>query len=560
MTGVGALPMRDYQREDVEAVEAAWRRGLRRPAVVAATGLGKSVEIAHLIKRWQEGEHWPATPRGRRRALVLAHRTELVEQNAAKLRSVAPGLRIGIVKAERNETLADVISASVPTLASERRRRMLSNVGLVVVDEAHHATAASYMSILRHYGCFNDGAVAAGYTATMTRGDASALGDVWQDVVATRDVAFGVANGWLVRPHCIHVRVDDLDLSKVKTSRGDYQANDLGDAIEHSLAPEAVVKAMREHAVGRPTILFAPLVRTAELFRDTLIAEGFSAAMVCGETPADERKKILDDFRAGKVQVLCNAMVFTEGTDLPLASCIVVARPTKSKGLFIQMVGRGLRPHRESGKVDCLVLDVVGASKRVGLTLPVELFGEQSAEREPDDKIEKDDLVEEESVSLGSAGLDDTSWINGPLTTEVVDLFHASDSAWMRTRAGVWFLAAGERYIAIVPGELGGYDVVGMHKSVVGDSRWVVRGVSDLAYAMAWAEGDVQPAERTLSARERSWRARRPSEKMRTFAWRLGLTVPDGALSGEVSAMITVALASHRIDSRLPAYAMAGAR
>jgi len=99
-----------------------------------------------------------------------------------------------------------------------------------------------------------------------------------------------------------------------------------------------------------------------------------------------------------------------------------------------------------------------------------------------------------------------------------------------------------------------------MHKSVVGDSRWVVRGVSDLAYAMAWAEGDVQPAERTLSARERSWRARRPSEKMRTFAWRLGLTVPDGALSGEVSAMITVALASHRIDPRLPAYAMVGAR
>src|SRR5689334_24848958 len=183
----------------------------------------------------------------------------------------------------RNETQADVVIGSVQTLAGERRRNMISNVDMVIVDECHHATAPTYRAILQHYGAMapgapgpwrpGDPAVALGVTATMVRGDRAALGQIWQDVVFTRDYAFGVANGWLVRPRCEYVRVDGLDLSKVKTSRGDYQAADLGEALEDSMAPEAIVKAMREHAIlpdgsVRPTIAFTPLISTAEMLRD----------------------------------------------------------------------------------------------------------------------------------------------------------------------------------------------------------------------------------------------------------------------------------------------------
>lgn len=553
----GMLALRDYQREAVEAVEAAWwSRGMRRPAVVLPTGSGKTVAFAHLAARYL------ASVAGRgRRVLVVAHRTELIEQAAAKLRSVAPGARIGIVKAQRNQTLADIVVASVPTLASERRRRMVSNVGLVIVDECHHGVARSYVDVLMHYGCMNGDAKAVGFTATMSRGDSKALGEVWEDVVYQRSIADMVGAGWLVRPRGLRVRVDDLDLRGVKRRGGDYAEGQLGEAIEASMAPETVAKAVREHASDRPTLLFAPLVSTAEVFREALEAEGFPSAMVCGETPPDERRRAVEAFMDRRTQVLCNAMVFTEGTDLPLASCVVVARPTTNAGLYVQMVGRVLRP--APGKDDALVLDVVGASQRHALAAHVELFGEESVRDLDAEGVERDlddDLDEGELTLASGLGLDvdDPSWVNGPIVAEVVDLFHGSDSAWMRTRAGVWFLAAGERYVAIVPGDPnreGGYDVVAMHRYVVGESRWVMRGVSDLAYAMAWAEGDVTPAERLTARRERSWRARRPSERQRDLARRYGIMISPDMHSGEVSNRISVAMASTRIDVRLPAYA-----
>lgn len=538
------IKLRPYQRDAVAAFHKAHRDGVRRPAGVLATGAGKSLIIGETARTSPHGAA------GGKRTLVVAHREELVQQNAAKVRDVAPGLRVGIVQAGMNQVQAHVISASVQTLASPGRRAQLRDVGLVIVDEAHHAPAASYLAVLDHFGCMTDGARALGLTATMTRGDEKALGDVWQDVVYVKDTAELIAEGYLVRPKAIRVRVEDLQLGKVRKVAGDYSQKGLGDAIEDSMAPKKIVEALREHAPDRQTLLFAPLVHTAEIIRDALREGGFTAELVHGGTPTEERRRLLDAYRRGSVQVLCNAMVFTEGTDLPMTGCIVIARPTMNPALFIQMVGRGLRLF--PGKTDCIVLDVVGATNRHRLTAPVDLFGEQAAEREigVDDPADiSDDDQEEQQVINGLLGLDEPQYREGQLVHEVVDLFEGSDAGWLRTYAGVWFLARAARYVAVLPRVSGGYGVVLMDRVRAGDSQWVIEHVSELGYAMAHAEGAVEGDSLDgwgSGDRSRSYVLKRAAE--------MGFAVVPGMSTGEVKKMITVGLASARIDSRLPAW------
>lgn len=560
----GMLALRPYQREAIDAVTAAWRRGMVRPAEVLFTGAGKTVIFSHLSVEW-------LAENPGRRVLIIVHTQELLDQALQKLRSVAPGLRVGAVQAQRNETLARVIVATVQTLRSARRRAMIRDVGLVIVDECHHAVATSYREVLSHFGVLGLApgeaarAVCVGYTATMTRADQLALGDIWQDVVYSRTIQDGIGDGFLVRPRGVHVQVDDLDLSKVRTSAGDYRDGDLGQAIEASMAPEAIAKAVTEHADQRKILLFAPTVSSAETIADALSASGRAVGLIHGALPQTERKAVLSDYRAGNTQILANCMVLTEGFDEPAADCVVLARPTKSQGLYIQIAGRVLRPY--PGKADALILDVVGATKLHGLVAGIDLFGEAPKEpKDPSDEYQEDpdELDEGQQDARQALGVD------GPLVSTEVDLFAASSSRWLRTRAGVFFIPAGDRYIAILPsppqspdqwadhfagrGGLWGYDVVTMHKNQLRTEKAIVRAVPDLSYAMAWAEGDVTPHEKMTAAKDRTWQARPPTDKMRKLAEQLHIYIPPGARMGEVSNMITLALATKRIDGHLPAY------
>jgi hypothetical protein len=489
--------------------------------------------------------------------LVLAHRDELIEQGAAKIRTVNPHLRVGIVKAERDEVGADVIVASVQTLRNDRRLRRVRGIGTVVVDECHHATAPSYRAVIEHYD-----AVTVGFTATMTRADRVALGDIWQDVVYSRDIASMIRDGYLVGVRGIRVVVPDLDLRKVKRSRGDYADGALGDALEGSLAPEKVAQAYREHAPELQGILFAPTVSAAYAFAQALEAEGFSVGVVHGELPAGERRQRLQDFRDGKIQILSNCMVLTEGTDLPMATVAVIARPTQNQGLYIQMVGRVLRPH--PGKGRALVLDVAGATAHHTLMSPVQLFGAEPAEKIDRDLLELDDeTLELDEDDNETGGPDAPIYLTGEIEAVEVDLFHGSASSWLRTYAGVWFLPAGERLICIVPSiEPGLFDVVWViGKSVPqspGSSGWVARGCADLSYAMAYAEGDVTAEEQRVAMRERSWRVTKPSEAQKGYAQRLGIIVTPDMTKGEASNLISIAAASLRIDRYLPPHIRRG--
>jgi superfamily II DNA or RNA helicase len=569
MTGEPMLKLRPYQEAGVDAVFAEWQRGIRRTALVWATGLGKTVGFSHVAAR-----HLQATPGGK--VLALAHTTELVDQMINKFRSVMPGVRVGRVQANANETLAKIVCASVATLRTETRRRMIRGVTLVIVDEAHHAVASTYLQILEHYGCMEQAGVdglrafTLGCTATMMRGDEKALGAVWQSIAHQVPIGEGITDGYLVRPHGLHVQVDDLDLAGVKVAAGDYQSGALGQAIEDSLAPTAIAKAVAEHAVDRKILLFAPTVSSATVIADALSASGRPAGLVHGAMPVGERKAALDTLRADSRAVLANCAVLTEGFDEPSVDCVVIARPTRSPVLYRQMVGRALRPW--PGKSDALLLDVVGATTQHSLITGVTLFGDKPeiSARVARDLLDDSGIGLEDPAELDRGQQDARQALglaDGPLISTEVDLFAGSAMAWLRTHGGVFFVEAGERYIAILPAPplhaqdwislfggqrpFVGYDVVSIPKKGMPVQRIVVRGVKDLSYAMAWAEGDISATEKTTATKERSWRARPPSEKLRALAEKLRVYIPPGARMGEVSNMVSLVLASRRIDPLL---------
>lgn len=545
------VTLRPYQAEALDRVAAAEARGVRRQMLVAATGLGKTVMFCALAER-----------RGGR-TLILAHRDELVQQAAAKVAEVWPTADVGIVKAERDEVTAQVVVASVQTLARESRlerlvaayeddRLLLGHVdpfGLVIVDEAHHAAADSYRRILDRLRVGEDtGPLLLGVTATPDRGDGQGLDGLFDEVVAAYDVLWGIRSGYLSDLRGIRVTLDDLDLSAVRISRGDYQAGDAGRAMQDAGSAPAVVRSWVEHAAGRPTLVFTPTVALAAEMAAEFVGAGIRAAYVSGETPLDERRRILADFAAGRLTVLANCAVLTEGYDEPSVACVVIARPTKSRALYTQMVGRGTRRHPD--KVDCLVLDVVGATAQHSLVTIPSLFGlpDAMAARTGTDSVAS--LVAEheaEEIRLGH------------LRAEEVELFATlrTGLAWVPTHQE----GGQRRYVLSLGADR---RVVLFHVKQDDPEGWAVQAQSpdgaatlirDVSMEMAQGVGEdwVRTYERDLRLVDpaASWRARPPSRKQTAAAakWRLP-NIEQYATAGELSDALTAHIERRRARRR----------
>ncbi len=340
-------------------------------------------------------------PQGR--VLILAHRDELIQQPLDMLRRVAPGLEVGTVKAEKNEVGARVVIASVQSLSQERRLAQYLECGvpgLVITDECHHSVASTYRRIYAALGAGTpDGPLHLGYTATPERHDAVGLAEVFQEVAYSRDIADMVGAGWLVEPRGRIVPAG-LDLAHVrKNDSGDYSDAGL-DAAMSDDAIAAIARAWHTHAADRVTVAFTPSVRTAVALADAVnsLAGAEVAAEVDGETPTDRRRETLADLRAGRLRMVANCGVLTEGFDAPGITCILVARPTKSEPLYVQMVGRGLRIH--PGKPDCLVLDVTGISAEHSLCVLPMLFGLPPGDMEGRSVSEQAGFLEAEGAKL----------------------------------------------------------------------------------------------------------------------------------------------------------------
>ena len=354
--------LRPYQQQARDHIHAEWENGHTRTLLVLPTGTGKTIVFASVAAdQVRAGD----------RVLILAHRGELLEQAADKLQR-STGLVSAVEKADATclNTWFRVVVGSVQTLQRTARLERFPHdyFGTIIIDEAHHAITDGYRRILDYFG----DAKVLGVTATPDRGDMRNLGEVFDSLAFEYKLTDAIKEGYLCRIMAQTIPLK-LDISSVTMSGGDYAVEDLGTALDPYL--EQIAAEMAQRCKGRKTVVFLPLIKTSQKFRDLLNSHGFRAAEVNGQST--DRKEVLADFDAGKYNVLCNSMLLTEGWDCPSVDCVVVLRPTKVRSLYSQMVGRGTR--LSPGKSDLLLLDFLWMTDKHELCRPADLVCEDRA-------------------------------------------------------------------------------------------------------------------------------------------------------------------------------------
>lgn len=356
------MELRPYQETARQKVQEEWESGKKRTLLVLPTGTGKTIVFSKIIEdRVRKGE----------RVLVIAHRGELLEQASDKLYK-STGLKTATEKAEQTSlgSFYRVVVGSVQTMQREKRLNQFppEYFDTIVIDEAHHAISDGYQRVLRHF----EDANVLGVTATPDRGDMRNLGSYFESLAYEYGLAEAIKSGYLSPIKALTIPLK-LDLSNVKQQAGDFSTKDLGTALDPYL--EQIAVEMKKQCFNRKTVVFLPLVKTSQKFRDILNKHGFKAAEVNGESA--DREQILKDYEEGKYNVLCNSMLLTEGWDCPSVDCVIVLRPTKVRALYSQMVGRGTR--LAPGKKELLLLDFLWHTERHELCHPANLIATDEA-------------------------------------------------------------------------------------------------------------------------------------------------------------------------------------
>lgn len=351
------MELRPYQETARQKVQEEWKNGKKRTLLVLPTGTGKTIVFSKIIEdRVRKGE----------RVLVIAHRGELLEQASDKLYK-STGLKTATEKAEQTSlgSFYRVVVGSVQTMQREKRLNQFppEYFDTIVIDEAHHAISDGYQRVLHHF----EDANVLGVTATPDRGDMRNLGSYFESLAYEYGLAEAIKSGYLSPIKALTIPLK-LDLSNVKQQAGDFSTKDLGTALDPYL--EQIAEEMKKQCFNRKTVVFLPLVKTSQKFRDILNKHGFKAAEVNGESA--DREQILKDYEEGKYNVLCNSMLLTEGWDCPSVDCVIVLRPTKVRALYSQMVGRGTR--LAPGKKELLLLDFLWHTERHELCHPANLI------------------------------------------------------------------------------------------------------------------------------------------------------------------------------------------
>jgi superfamily II DNA or RNA helicase len=391
--------LRDYQLEAVEAVYDAYQRGIHRAIISLPTGCGKTALMPALYQRMVTSADDVM--------LILAHRDELVSQAARRIKQDLPDRRVGSEKAElRAHPSSNVIVASVQSLHAGRMRELLHRfhhrIALMIVDECHHAVADGYTRAMTAVLTERPDALVVGVTATVPRHDGLALGRVFEEVVYHRDMRWAIEQGWLVPPSC-YTMASETDLATVGVDRGDYALGSLSRVVDTPGRNALIVAAYQRHLAGKKTIVFCTTVNHARNLHATFLEANIAAAWASGEMPVNRREATLRAFASGRTRVLVNCMLWVEGFDEPTVEAVINCRPTKSRSLYVQIIGRGTRPHpgiaSELGKLShatarcaaiassakpiVTVIDIVDAHSHDLVTLP-SILGRAPKVRETD--------------------------------------------------------------------------------------------------------------------------------------------------------------------------------
>ncbi|EXJ63961.1 hypothetical protein A1O7_00296 [Cladophialophora yegresii CBS 114405] len=396
-----AIRLREYQEECIQSVLSYLKKGHKRLGISLATGSGKTVIFTQLIDRVE-----PPTKHAQQ-TLILAHRRELVEQAARHCERAYPDKSIDIEMGDIHASgAADITVASVRSLVSGDRLTKYNpdRFKLVLVDEAHHIVAPGYLRILEHFGQEerrDTGPALVGVSATFSRFDGLRLGAAIDHIVYHKDYVDMIGEKWLSDVIFTTVK-SKADLSKVRVgNEGDFRTGQLSKAVNTEITNDITVKAWQEEAGYRKsTLVFCVDINHVTSLTSTFRRHGIDAQYITGATKKRIRGERLEAFKNREFPVLLNCGVFTEGTDMPNIDCVLLARPTKSRNLLVQMIGRGMRLH--PGKKDCHVIDMV-ASLETGIVTVPTLFGLDPSEVVKAAKV--NDLKELKDRTLEEAAL-----------------------------------------------------------------------------------------------------------------------------------------------------------
>lgn len=506
------MELRPYQTEAIDLIYKARENGENRQLVVLPTGTGKTVLFSKLMSD---------TP-GRR--LCLVHRDELVRQTVRKLQD--GGItNVGVIKAAEDDVSADVVVASVQTLARERRLLRYTDHGyadLIVVDEAHHAPAPTYRKVIKE--ALHRSGLLVGVTATPDRKTSESFTDqtgrtyksltagmksVFSSLTYYRSLVDMVAEGWLtdIVPATAPT---GMDLGNVGVRGQDWDSGKLGEEFEAANAYQDVLKAWMPYR-DRPTIVFMPTVVTSWRMCETFSAAGISCAHVDGNTPLDERQTIYRQLRDGEIKVVTNCMVLTEGFDEPSVSCVIVARPTKSRALYAQMIGRGTRLY--PGKTDCVVITTVSHDLDLSPVTLQEFLDDEGWQ-------DGDSLVTRKKKVIEQRDTQDRSKLEAAFSfvRALQERPEAGTLLWSK-RGGEWWLKGATVAVRLSPAYNDHWTAQDSNGSVLCEPLPLSGAVSVAELAFR----DMAGSEVTLVNPKAKWRAKPPSYKQAVLAVAKGL-------------------------------------
>ena len=381
------MELRPYQQQAKDAIFREWNQGHNKTLLVLPTGCGKTIVFAKVAEECvRHGD----------RVLIMAHRGELLEQASDKIAKTT-GLGTAVEKAEQScmGSWFRIVVGSVQSLQNDNRLNKFDPdyFDTIIVDEAHHILSNSYQKVMEHFS----GAKVLGVTATPDRGDMRNLGNFFESLAYEYTLPKAIKEGYLSPIKAMTIPLK-IDFSNVAVQAGDFKVSDIDTALDPYL--HQIAQEMKKYCMDRKTVVFLPLVKTSQKFRDILNAEGFHAAECNGSTQA--RAEILDDFDKGKYNVLCNSMLLTEGWDCPSVDCVIVLRPTKVRSLYCQMVGRGTRLCE--GKENLLLLDFLWHTERHELCHPAALIADsEEVVQKMTENLEKQATIDPMAIDLEEA-------------------------------------------------------------------------------------------------------------------------------------------------------------